>query len=386
MSRSRLTRWSAASVAAIAALVLAGCGGGSSGGDAAAPAASDAERAACVDAANRFLADWGALPTALPASPPARYTNVTAPVPPGKKIAYLSQGYPADKTTSEAIAAAVAKVGWTSQTYIYDSTVPDLQAKFQTALETKPDYIGLSGFPAAAIQKQIDAAKEAGIGVILASVTDQPAGPTGLAATVNGTDTAQLIGRIHANKVLSDSGCNAKVALFTMDYPILKVTDDAFQAALTEKCPACTVKVTALQPQDLGTPKATAQMMAQLQADPSLKYAYTEIGNIANGLAQALKTGGLEDVRIFGEVPDEASYAALRNNTNAWWVDQSSLTNGYDIVDAAVRIAATGQPQTDAGGYPLALLTPENVPGGTGIPTIPANLLDLYSATWRPAS
>ncbi|MCE0763531.1 substrate-binding domain-containing protein [Pseudonocardia kujensis] len=385
MSRSRLTRWSAASVAAAALLVLAGCGG-SSAGDAAAPATSDADRAACVDAANQFLTHWNTLPTTLPASPPARYANVTVPVPPGKKIAYLAQGYPADKTVSEAVAAAVAKVGWTSQTYIYDSTVPDLQAKFQTAIEAKPDYIGLSGFPAAAIQKQIDAAKEAGIGVILASVTDHPTGPTGLAATVNGTDTAQLIGRIHANKVLSDSGCNAKVALFTMDYPILKVTDDAFRTAISEKCPDCTVKITALQPQDLGTPRVAAQMVAQLESDPSIKYAYTEIGNIANGLAQAVKTAGLEDVRIFGEVPDEASYAALRNRTNAWWVDQSSLTQGYEITDAAIRIATTGQPQADIGGYPLALLTPENVPGGTGIPTIPTNLLDLYAATWRPSS
>jgi ABC-type sugar transport system substrate-binding protein len=367
-------------------MLLAACGSpsaSSSAGSGGAGGASSADTAACVSQAKSFLGSWQNLPTALPASPPARYTKLATPPPAGKKIAYLAQSFPADQNTAAAVGTAVQRLGWTSQTFVYDSTVPDLQAKFQTAIESKPDFIALAGFPAAAVQQQIDAAKAAGIGVILASVPDKPTGTTGLAAVTNSGDTSVLIGKINANMMLADSGCTGNVALFTLDYPILKILDDSFKAEVTRLCPTCKVTVTNIQAQDIGTPKATQQMVAQLQADPSTTYAYTEIGNLAGGLAQALKVAGLDNVKIFGEVPDEASYAALRNKTNAWWVDQNSTTTGYDMVDAAARVVVTGKPQLDVGGYPLALLTPQNVPGGTGIPTIPSNLLDLYAANWK---
>lgn len=376
-------RSSALALAAGVALLLAACGSPSDNSSAGSGGGSPADTSACVSQAKSFLSTWQHLPTALPTSPPARYTKLATPPPAGKKIAYLAQSFPADQNTATAVATASQRLGWTSQTIVYDSTIPDLQVKFQTAIEGKPDYIGLAGFPAAAVQQQIDAAKAAGIAVVIASVPDKPTGATGLAGVINGGDTAVLIGKINANMMLADSGCTGNVALFTLDYPILKILDDSFKAEVARLCPTCKVTVTNIQAQDIGTPKATQQMVAQLQADPSTTYAYTEIGNLAGGLAQALKVAGLDNVKIFGEVPDEASYAALRTNTNAWWVDQNSTTSGYDIVDAAARIAATGKPQTDVGGFPLAVLTPENVPGGTGIPTIPSNLLDLYTANWK---
>ncbi|MFC4943152.1 hypothetical protein [Pseudonocardia sp. GCM10023141] len=167
-----------------------------------------------------------------------------------------------------------------------------------------------------------------------------------------------------------------------MDYPILKVSSDEYTKVIREGCPSCRVDVINIQPKDIGTPAATAQMVSKLQADPSTKYAYTVIGDLGTGLAQALKPAGIDDVTIFGQVPNESSIADLRAGTSAWWVNQSSRINGMDMIDMAARISVTGTTQSDPGGYPLALLTKDNVPAGTSAPVVPSDILDRYRQTW----
>lgn len=378
--RRARSRRVAAATGLVSCLVLVGCGSGGSSDTVS--AASSAETAACVATAQQHIAEWSTFPSTLPASPPARYTPLASP-PPSKTIVYLAQNYPADAETGASVVRAAEVAGWRGSVVTYDSTVPDLVAKFDQVISQRPDFITLAGFPAASVKQQIDAAKAAGISVVMAATADQPVSVPGLAAVVNGSDTARLVAELNAYKMLADSGCTGNTAVFDLDYPIIKVGDDAYTAAVRQNCHSCKISVATIQAKDIGTPAATQQMVAQLQADPTVKYAYTVIGNLAGGLAQALRTAGLDNVRIFGQVPDESSIAALRNGTNAWWVNQASAVNGYDIVDAAIRVAASGTVQKDVGGYPFALLTPQNVPPGDQLPVIPANILDLYAATWK---
>jgi ribose transport system substrate-binding protein len=364
-------------------LVLAACSSGSTDAGTDTVAAADPARTkACVDGANAFLKDWQSFPTALPASPPARYAKLAQRPPTGKRVVYIRQNFPAGTTTSAGAKDAAAALGWTFEPVIFDNTVPDFAAKMESVIATKPDFVLANGLPAPSFQKQIDAAKAAGITVILSSTSDAPVSVPGLGGVGNGTETAKVIARIHANMALSTSGCTASTAIFSMDYPILKVSSDEYTAVIRNGCPTCRVDVINIQPKDIGSPAATAQMVSKLQADPSTKYAYTMIGDIGTGLAQALRPAGIDDVKIFGQVPNDSSIADLRAGTNAWWVNQSSRINGMDMIDMAARISVTGQPQSDPGGYPLALLTKENVPAGTGAPVVPSDVLELYKQAW----
>jgi hypothetical protein len=81
-------------------------------------------------------------------------------------------------------------------------------------------------------------------------------------------------------------------------------------------------------------------------------------------------------------VPDSTSIAALRNNTNAWWIDQNSLIDGWTEMDGLLRAIEAKKTVSDTGGYPLAILTPQNVPSGTGIPVEPANYQDAFKKLW----
>jgi ABC-type sugar transport system substrate-binding protein len=374
-------RWVALAAIAGSALLLSACGSSSGAAGGVATQASPADQA-CVDKANKFLADWEKFPTTLP----ARYTKLDKTPPTGKTIVYIRQNFPATASTFKGFTDGANALGWTAKSVIYDNTVPDFLAKLDTVIAQKPDFISWSGLPAAVAQKQIDAAKAAGINVVINSTTDAPVSSPGLAGVGNGTETSTLIADVHANKMLADSGCKGNTAIFSLDYPIIDVSDKEYEAVVKENCPDCKVSVVKIQPQDIGAPKATQQMVAKLQADPSTKYAYTVIGDLAGGLAQALKTAGLNDVKIFGEVPNDNSIADLRAGTNAWWVLQSSYVNGLDTVDMAARVSTTGEIQKDSGGYPLALLTKDNVPKGEGVPTIPSNIKELFAGLWNVGS
>jgi ABC-type sugar transport system substrate-binding protein len=379
ITKSRRAATGGLVLTALGALTLSACGSDSQAGE---KKLSSADTTACVDKANKFLEDWKDFPTTLPASPPARYTTLPEKPPTGKTIVYVRQNFPAAASTFAGIEESAKALGWTAKSVIFDNTLPDFLAKVDSAIASKPDFLTWSGFPAAAAQKQIEAAKAAGINVVISATTDQPVSSPGLAGVGNGTETAKKVAQIHANMALATSNCTAHTVIFSLDYPIIDVSDQEYTRVVKESCPACTVQVVKIQAKDIGTPAATQQMVAKLQADPSTKYAYTVIGDLSSGLAQALKTAGIDDVKIFGQVPNENSIAALRDGTNAWWVNQASAINGMDTVDMAARVAVTGEVQNDSGGYPLALLTPDNVPAGQDKPVIPENIADLYAQTW----
>lgn len=361
------------------ALLLTGCGSNSD--TSSNSKVTDASKA-CVAKADAYLKPWRTFATTLPASPPARYTTLPKAPPTGKRIVYIRQNFPAGQQTFNGVSDAAKALGWKAESVIFDNTIPDFLSKFDTAIASKPDFISSSGIPAAAMQKQIDAAKAAGISVILTSTPDKPVSVPGLAGSGGTSKTNALIAQINANMALSKSNCNPNTVIFTLDYPVLDAAVDAYTKVVKDNCPTCKVQKVLIQAKDIGTPAATQQMVAKLQADPSIKYAYTMIGDLAGGLAQSLKVAGINDVNIFGQVPNETSIADLRAGTNAWWVDQAAYINGLDTMDMAARIAETGQTQGDPGGYPLALLTKDNVPAGTGVPVIPANVLDLFKAAW----
>ena len=366
-------------------LALSACGsdsddsakGGSDG------STGDSGSSACVDNANKYLEDggWNTFPTTLPKSPPARYTTLDKAPPTGKKVIYISQNFPDSILSTTSAKKAAEKLGWDLKVVLYNATVPDFQAKVQQAITEKPDFIISAGVPAAAYQQQIADAKKAGIAVIIANTLETPTDTTGFAAATGGKTTYEISANLQANKVMSDSNCDAKVAVFTLDYPILKFGDDLFKKTVEDACDKCKVETTIIQNKDIGSPAATQQMVAKLQADPSIKYAYTELGSLAAGLPQALKTAGLDDVKIFGLTPDANSFKSLREGTNSWWVNMNPLAQGYDNIDAAVRLLATGKPVTDPGGYPFALITSGKVPDGDA-PLVPENLGDLYYKSW----
>lgn len=341
--------------------------------------ASDDRDAQCLATAEELLADYEELPTELPES----FTPLQSPPESGGHIIKVVNGnIPSDGNSADAQARAAEAIGWTADVITHDGTVEDVNRAWQQAIAEQPTAITGSGFPAAALQQSIADATAAGIIVALSSVTDEATEYPGFAATANGVATAEQLGEIHAHKVMRDSQCQGHVAIFSLPFPILTVVTDRFQEVLESECPECEASFTEIQPTDLGSPATTGAIVSALQADPSVKYAYTIIANLAVGVPTALDQAGIDDVRIFGQVPDETAIAALQDGTNAWWLTQASQINGWLELDSVLR-AIEGEAPVNTTGNPIGVLTPENVPqGSSDVPLYPADYEALFEELW----
>jgi ABC-type sugar transport system substrate-binding protein len=383
--RQRRSLFATAGVAALA-VALAACSSGSSSSssssgaaDANATAAATATTSSCVAAANAFLKPWDSLPTSLSSA----YTPLTSKPAPGGTVIQLVNGtIPSDGQSFQQLSIAAHTIGWTAKDIIFDGTVADLNTKFEQAVSDKPTAIALSGWPPAELERPLAAAKAAGVIVGLNSVSDLASSYPGYASNTNGAATSKEIGQINAYMFLRDSGCKGSVAIFNLPFPILTIATNEFQATVKAHCPGCTVSYNEVQSSDIGTPALPSAVVSKLQSSPSTKYVYAIIGNVADGLAPALTQAGITGVKIFGQVPDSTSISALRSGTNAWWIDQSSLMNGWTALDGILRVLQAKHPISDTGGYPLAVLTQQNVPAGTGIPVLPANYQSEFEKLW----
>lgn len=56
--------------------------------------------------------------------------------------------------------------------------------------------------------------------------------------------------------------------------------------------------------------------------------------------------------------------------------------NGWTELDGILRVMPAKHPISDTGGYPLAILTPQNVGTGTGIPVLPTNYQSEFEKLW----
>lgn len=375
-------------VAAGAAILIAATAGCASSGNASAADAGNttegsttAATSACMAAANAYLQPYRTLPTKLPAS----YTPLSKkPKPGGSVIAIVNGSIPQDSVAYDnQMQAAAAAIGWTSSKIVQNGSVEDLNAKFEEAISRKPTAIIINGNPLASIVNSVTDAKKAGIIVVFGDVLDVPTSVPGYAGLTDGANSAKAIGKLQANMFMHDSGCKGSVAIFNLPFPILTAVTNSFTATVKARCPDCKVSYNELQASDIGTPAATTAIVSALQSSPSTKYVYTIIGNVADGLNAALSAAGITGIKIFGENPDQNAIQALRDNTNAWWVDQTSQLTGWTEMDALLRVLDTGRPYNDIATYPLSVLTPENVPSGGSVPVEPPDYEQQFLALWH---
>jgi ABC-type sugar transport system substrate-binding protein len=376
--------------AVAAALLLTACSSGATASGGASPGSASSAKAnaadttsTCMTAADKFLKPWDSLPTKLD---PHTYPPLKTAPARGLTVIKLVGPIPSDQQSFEAQAQAAKAIGWTAKEVTFDGSVQGLDNAFSQAISEKPAVITAAGASVADIQGPLAAAKKAGIVVSLSSTVDPPTSYPGYAANSNGLEPTQQIGEIEAYEFMRASACKGSAAVFTLPgFPILQAGTVAFEKTVKAHCSSCSVSVSDVPATDIGTPALTSAVVSKLQSSPGTKYVLATIGNMADGLVTALAQANITGIQIFGADPDDNSIAALRAGTNAFWVNQSPISNGWTELDAALRAMHAHAPVTVAGNYPLAVLTPKNVPSGTALPVFPANYQQEFKQIWRVA-
>lgn len=359
--------------AAIAALLVAGCG---TDGAATTKAAST-DLAAVQAAADSHTA----VPTALTQTVPLKKGSLPA----HGKIIYLDAGFAGTTLMVNAAHQAVDAIGWTFEQLAYDSSNPaTLRSAMLTALTESPSAVLISGDPvstygADVIQKY----KDAGVPLVVGSVC--PVKPTGsIIQGAVGCDVEEAAGMTLADWFIADSK-GVGQALFE-DMPSIP-SDVAFVTAfkkeVTDKCAECGVQTLDSTLTQVSENQVVPNVVNALRSKPDLNYVFFVNPQFSKGITPALKAAGLSGkVKVGGRSMDQGAQGALMDGSQVVWTAYSYNVAGYSQVDAALRAVTHSDGLQNVSKLPYQLVTQKNVKG-TSVPyNYPSGALDQYLTLW----
>lgn len=340
-------RWAVALMAA-SALSVAACSTDSTGSST--PSASvdnskvDAEVLAAVDASKQ-------LPTF---KAPGEALDLTALK--GKKVFEIpSVPNPFLQSITDTMKGIAGEVGINYTVFENQAQVSQWVQGMNQAISAKSDLIILNGAPdPRALQPQIQAAKDAGIPVLVVHFHDDssPPPPTceGCASGVTGLVTApfNVAGQAAADWIISDSGGKAKTLIVGgSDILPSPATIDTMQKRFTDKCPGCSSKVINIPVADWNT-KTQGEVQSALQADPSITYVYLLYDAMVAGAVPAVETlgkAGKVKIASYNGSPFALDFIA-KGDIVAMNVGEDTVGIGYASMDQAFRILL-GKPQVE---------------------------------------
>ena len=106
------------------------------------------------------------------------------------------------------------------------------------------------------------------------------------------------------------------------------------EAVLKEECEDCDYSYTDIQFADIGSPAATNAVVSKLQSDPSIKFAYFTLGDLAVGLGPALTQAG-STCRSAARSRTRRTSQTLKKGENAFWLGFPQGTSAWTILDTA---------------------------------------------------
>jgi ABC-type sugar transport system substrate-binding protein len=318
-------------VIAVLGVTVAACGSSSSGGSSDSSSSSGASEAQ-VSAPK---------PITSPPSDVGITTPMNAAPQKGKTFFWLQCELPICGKITQGVKAATTAAGWNYQNMVFKAADPG--AGLASAVQRKPDAIGITGIPSAAVKPQLAAAAKAGIPVVTCSAGPEDPSPTTYAAICSHSTGPD--GEQEALWAIHDSGGKAHMVSLTIpSFPSLKATVDGTAAAAKQHCPSCTTDVLNLTVDDLGGGQVASKLVAYLQSHPKVNYVLFTFADLANGVPEALKAAGLADkVTLAGNGGGQAQFKAVAGGAHEAWIAYPAVLEGWQMTDAAIRLVDGGK-------------------------------------------
>jgi ABC-type sugar transport system substrate-binding protein len=230
---------------------------------------------------------------------------------------------------------AAKALNWNLQVSTLNNSAPD--ASLSQAVAQKPDYIFLSGIPAAALKAPLAAAHAAHIPVISAADPDPPS-PTGFAAQVGGTlvPDASNVGRW----MINDSGGKANVLAVTIpQFPVLVGETNWFKSSFTKLCSGCKYNELDVTVADVGAGKVPQEVVAALQAHSGINYVFFTFSDLGKTVPPVLKSSGFGNVKLTGCCGDSGIGQQVSQGKQQAWTIAPNEYSGYTAIDAMARLS-----------------------------------------------
>jgi ribose transport system substrate-binding protein len=320
----------ASALAALVALVmaLAACGS-SSGGTNASSAAATGQAASAPE------------PRTTPPTEIKIKQPLNAPPQKGKTFFWLQCELPICGKIGAGVKAAAAAAGWKVESLVFKAADPG--GGLESALQRKPDAIGITGIPSAAVKSQLKAAADASIPVVTCSPGPEQPSPTTYGAICSTTTAPD--GENLALWAIKNSGGKAKIVSVTVpSFPSLATTVNGTKATVDKYCPDCSADTLNVTVDDLGGGQVSSKLVAYLQSHPDVNYVLFTFADLAAGVPEALKSAGLSDkVTLIGNGGTDAQFRTIANGAKEAWGAFPSPYEGWVMVDSAIRLVDDGK-------------------------------------------
>ena len=330
----RLVRWGSPVLAlGIAGLAVGACG--SSSPSSSSPASSSTSAGTTAQTAGQtaavaYLNKYTPNPTSV-GVPPLPSKPAT-----GKSVIYLTTPEPVALRNSAGQAAAAKLLGWKYTAITDGATTQSAVSAFQAAIARHPNAIQFAGYPASVFTQEIKEADAAGITVFSDATGDSPDTP-GVLADLGGAAQEQQFGKLTAAYFVAHGGAGAKAVVYNLAaLPILADFSNEFSAAVKQWCSTCAVTSVPQQFSDVGT-TTPSNVVSYLQRNPSVKWLVFGNGDLATGVAAALKSADITGVHIIGEVPTQSDLANVQAGSEEMWVGYPVDVLAWREIDLLAR-------------------------------------------------
>jgi ribose transport system substrate-binding protein len=153
------------------------------------------------------------------------------------------------------------------------------------------------------------------------------------------------------------------------------------------RCKLCKISLGDLSPVSVNTGGSIPQVVAAIQRNPKINYVFTTNGYFFVGLAQRLKSLGLQKrVKIGGLEAINSNMQDINNGTESAYVQYSILVQAWYQMDAVLR-HAEGMPMVPGDAYDSTQLLVKGGKFTVGYSTdSPANYAALFEKLWHVSS
>jgi len=330
-------------------LALSGCGSSGSSSSSSSTSSTSSEGGAGSEGGEATTAaeteSEGTLVPAPPTVPPTEIA-ITEPLPgtppKGKEVVFLQCEVASCERFSGAIEEAAEAIGWKARIMPLNNSDPG--SSLSSAIAQKPDYIAMTGIPAAAMKPQLAEAAAKGIPVVSCGTTD-PASPKGYQMECDGTlqPTAEYLGAWITNH----SEGKAKVLGVSIpQFPALvSETEWLGSPGFEQMCPECGYEELAVTVEDLAQGVVGQKVIAYMQANPGIDYLYFTLGDLTIGVPEALKaTGGeIGEATIVAALEDPFTIEGVIKGDVAATTPTPNEYMSWVMIDGLARISLEGK-------------------------------------------
>lgn len=352
-------KWAATT--AVLVLVTSACASSKSGSDTAAePSDQPAATTGATADSGGELARFQAIVDKTSAAVVWNGPTEPAKAPTGKKVGILSCTFALEgcRLPTEAVAAAVKKLGWTSKTVVANDP-SQYNSGLKSLLVAKPDIVFATGINASLIGEAIKAAKAQGtllVSLIEASKVDPQ---NGYDADV--TPDGDAVGRALGAKMVVDS--KGDLRLFNMhdgEFGFAVAVEKGVLASVSE-CSTCkVVKTLNFTAAEIGT-SVGKSVVTGIQSNPSINALFVTYDPIIGVVVPALLNARISGVKVYSQLGTSDALNYMRQDkllvadmaTPEAWI-------GWAGVDAGIRLL-NKQPLV-AENLPIKTLVKENLP------------------------